>query len=327
MPVRFPRLAAIGLSSLGFSTAVWAQAPKKAEPVVPVSASVPAAAPVRVIAYIHGSVPVTREELGDFLIARGGYEKAEKLINRKIIEMECAKKGITVSPQEMEAVLSDDMKGLGVQRDQFIEQLLAKYNHTYYEWMEDVIKPRLMLKKLVQDQVKVDESDIRKQYDAIYGEKRRVQMVMWPKDQVKVAQEQFAQARKGQEEYDRVARGQANPSLAAAAGHVLPISRHQSEKDPVVEKIAFELKVGEISQIIEVQEQKAYLMLKLHEILPPDSKMTYEKAKPELEKAAFDKKVEAAIPDYFAKLKKDANVSEIMVGPPAEWKLDRQGRK
>jgi hypothetical protein len=327
MPVRFPRLAAIGLSTLSFSTAVWAQAPQKAEPVVPASASVPAAAPVRVIAYIHGSVPVTREELGDFLIARGGYEKAEKLINRKIIEMACAERKITVSPQEMEAVLSDDMKGLGVQRDQFIEQLLAKYNHTYYEWMEDVIKPRLMLKKLVQDQVKVDEADLKKQYEAIYGEKRRVQMVMWPKDQVKVAQEQFAQARKSQEEYDRVARGQANPSLAASAGHVLPISLHQSEKDPLVEKIAFELKVGEISQIIEVQGQNAYLMLKLHEILPPDSKMTFEKAKPELEKAAFDKKVEAAIPDYFKKLKEDAKVSEIMVGPPAEWKLEKQGRK
>lgn len=325
MALRIPRLAAIGLSTLGFSTAVWAQAPQKAEPVVPVSASVPAT-PVRVIAYI-GATPVTREELGDFLIARGGYEKAEKLINRKIIEMECARKGITVTPQEMEAVLSDDMKGLQVQRDQFIEQLLAKYNHTYYEWMEDVIKPRIMLKKLVQDQVKVEEADLRKQYEMIYGEKRRVQMVMWPKDQVKVAQEQFAQARKSQEEYDRIARGQANPSLASSAGHVLPMSRHQGEEGNIVEKVAFELKVGEISQILEVQGQNCYAMLKLHEILPPDSKMTFEKAKPELEKAAFEKKVEAAIPEYFKKLKDAAKVSEIMVGPPAEWKLDKPGRK
>src|SRR5438874_2664672 len=42
----------------------------------------------RVVAYLYGNVPVTREELGDFLIARGGHEKLELLLNKKIIEIE-----------------------------------------------------------------------------------------------------------------------------------------------------------------------------------------------------------------------------------------------
>ena len=98
--------------------------------------------------YIHNTVAITREDLADFLIARG-YDKVDLLINRKMIQIECAKKGVTVTPQEMEAVLNEDMKGLGiVTGDQFLAQLLPRYNKTYYEWMEDVIKPRLQLKWL-----------------------------------------------------------------------------------------------------------------------------------------------------------------------------------
>ena len=35
-----------------------------------------------VVACIYGNVPVTREELGEFLIARGGYEKVELVVNK-----------------------------------------------------------------------------------------------------------------------------------------------------------------------------------------------------------------------------------------------------
>jgi hypothetical protein len=322
MPAPFARFAAIGLTTLGLASVGNAQK----QDVVPASGSVPQT-PVRAVAYIHGTTAITREELADFLIARGGYEKVDLLINRKIIEMECAKKGVTVTPQEMEAVLNEDMKGLGiVSRDQFLEQLLPRYNKTYYEWMEDVIKPRLQLKKLCQGEVKVSEDDLKKQFENLYGEKRRVQMVMWPKDQVKVAQEQFAKARTSQEEFDRIARSQANPSLAGTAGHVLPISRHQPGKDPFIEKLAFEMKVGEVSQIIECRGQDCYVVLKLHEIIPPDANVTFESKKAELEKAAFEQKVEARIPEYFAALKKAANPTEPLIGPPAEWRLKKTDR-
>lgn len=324
MSLKLMRLSALGISAIGLAGVLHAQQPPAT--ITAVSGTAPATQPVRAVAYIHGNVAITREELADFLIARGGYEKVDLLINRKIIEMECAKQKVTVTPQEMEAVINEDMKGMGFTKDQFLEQLLPRYNKTYFEWMEDVIKPRLQLKKLVQGSVKVDEEDIKKQFENQYGEKRRVQMIMWPKDQVKIAQQQFEQARKNQEEYDRVARGQAQPALAAAAGHILPISRHQSQDDPLVEKIAYELKVGEISQIIEVKNKDCYMIMKLHEVIPPDAKITYESKKDELHKIAFEKKVEQMIPEYFAGLKKAANPTESMVGPPLEWRLNTAKR-
>ena len=54
---------------------------------------------------------------------RTGAEAAET--NRKIIEMECAKRAVTVTPQEIEAMLNEDLKGLGFSRDQFRSQCLG----------------------------------------------------------------------------------------------------------------------------------------------------------------------------------------------------------
>src|SRR5215831_3538563 len=55
----------------------------------------------RIVAYIYGNIPVTREELGDYLIARGGYEKVELLVNKKIIEVAAAQRNITVTDLEV----------------------------------------------------------------------------------------------------------------------------------------------------------------------------------------------------------------------------------
>src|SRR5262245_40172967 len=62
-------------------------------------------APRTVVGYIYGTVPITREELGEFLIARGGHEKLELLCNKKIIETEASRRGVTVTPVEIRAGL------------------------------------------------------------------------------------------------------------------------------------------------------------------------------------------------------------------------------
>ena len=55
------------------------------------------------VGMIYGQVPVTREELGEFLIARGGYEKVDLLVNKKIIEVEAARRNIGVTGVEVRA--------------------------------------------------------------------------------------------------------------------------------------------------------------------------------------------------------------------------------
>ena len=49
----------------------------------------------RIVAYIHGNIPLTREEYGEHLIQRLGAERIELFVNKKIIERACAAKGIS----------------------------------------------------------------------------------------------------------------------------------------------------------------------------------------------------------------------------------------
>lgn len=326
------KISILGLltGSAGFMTFDFANAQQpvnKQQPVVQTAGtSANTASAQRAVAHIFNNIPVTHEELADYLIARGGHEKIDLLINQKIIDIECAKRNITVTPQEIEAVLNDDLEGLGFNKDQFLEQFLPRYNKTYYEWMEDVIRPRLQLKKLCIHEVKVTEDDVKQLFENQYGEKRRCQMIMWPADQAKAAQQQFDIARQNQEGFDRIARAQGNASLAAASGHMMPISRHDVGKSKSIEKMAFELKVDETSALMEVVmddlgKQRCFVMLKLKEIIPPvkDVDINDAKIKDKLVKTAQDRKVEAFIPEYFAKLKAAANPSKPYIGPPALW--------
>ncbi len=274
----------------------------------------------RPVAYIHGNVPITRQDLGEFLIARGGAEKVELLVNKMIIEHECKKKGITVTTKELEAALDEDLSTLPFKKEEFVKVVLPRYGKTLYEWMEDVVKPRLLLTKLCHDRVKVDEADLKLQFEREYGEKRRIQIIMWPPtDDEKAILKQYDSIRKSQAEFDSAARAQANSGLAAATGHIKAVCKHLPAQDKIVEDTAFALKVGEISGVLKTSQ--GWMVMKLHEIYPPNEKVKWEDVKERLRKQAFDEKMAQEIPRFFAELRKVADPKVVFAGP-ALWRFD-----
>ena len=66
--------------------------------------------PNGVVAYLKGNIPITCQELGDYLIERQGAERIENLVNRRIIELACRERGIFVSDAEVDAQFAEDMK-------------------------------------------------------------------------------------------------------------------------------------------------------------------------------------------------------------------------
>src|SRR5947209_3819388 len=122
----------------------------------------------RIVAYIYGTIPITREDLGEYLIARYGADKLELLVNRKIIDRVCKEKGVEVTAAEVEAGVQEAMRGLGptIRREDFEKKVLAPRHLTFYEWKEDVIRPKLMMTKLCQQRVKVTDDDVKVAYEA-----------------------------------------------------------------------------------------------------------------------------------------------------------------
>jgi hypothetical protein len=271
------------------------------------------------VAYINGTQPVSQEEFGRFLMDRGGVERLETYVNIKIIEQAAAARGITATKLEMEAALNEDIASIpgNIPKSDFIKVVLPRYGKTYFEWMEDVIRPKILLTKMVRERVKVKEEDLKIQFERRYGEMRRCQMLLWPKADEKFVTQRFENARKSQDEFDREARAMVNPSLAAAAGHIKPITKHLVAEDKIVETTAFSLKVGEVSQVIATSQ--GYMVLKLHEIVPANTTVNYEAERPKLEKAAFDELLTTEIPKFFAELKAAAK-PELYFKGPSDWR-------
>ncbi len=319
-------LGLIGASAAGYVFGLTADRAAAQLPGTPALQNPPAVQPTptmppkdaRWVAMIYGNVPVTREELGEFLIARGGYEKVELLVNKKIIEVEAARRNVTVTDLEVRKGLEDDLNGMGVSREDFTKHILPRYNKTLYEWVEDVIKPRLLLTKMCHDRVKVTEEDLNRLFENKYGEQRGAKLICWGKDDLKIAQKQWDEARKGDVEFDAIARQQGDPNLASSCGRVQPVGKNAYDntegKEATVEKVLFSLKEGEISQLFALPA--GIMCVKCEKIIPPNTAVTLDKVKAALEKEVFEKKLNAEIPKFFAVLKEQARPDVYLKGPP-----------
>ena len=310
-------LALMGMGAVGFSLGVWQAQPSPISAQTPPAPVLPAAAGApstdysqRVVAYIHGNVPITREDLGEFLIARHGYAKLEHLVNRKIIDHACGQKGVKVTTAEVEAALDVDLAQMNVDRSAFVKQVLKNYNKTLYEWKEDVIKPRIMLTRLSEIDIKVDETEIKKLFEANFGERVQCRIIIWTDaggvNPQRVALQHWDSLRKSEAEYDRFARNQPIPGLAAVGGKIAPIGRGTAEEGKTdVEKIAFKLNKDEVSEIFVIPGQ-GVAVLKCDGRVPPDATVTYDKQREILRKQIFEVKLSKAIPEVFKKLKDQA---------------------
>lgn len=306
---------------LGLGVAVSAEQLSGQQPAggkAPPVAAAPALDHARPVAYLYDTLPITTAEFGKWLMDRGGADKLETFVNIRIIEVEAAKRNITVTKSEMEAALAKDLEGIATNHNDFVKILLPKYGKSLYEWMEDVVRPRLLLTKMCRDNVKVSDDHLKIQFERLHGEKRVVQMIIFPKsDDLNAVAKIRGKIVNDAVEFDSIARGQANPLLGASAGRIKPISRHLQGEDKRIEETAFKLKVGEVSEIL-VTEQGA-IILKLNEIMPPNAAVTFETEKAKLYAAAFDEQLEQEIPRQFQRLK-EAALPKTMYSGPTDWK-------
>src|SRR5262249_7011921 len=136
----------------------------------------------------------------------------------------------------------------------FVNGVLLKNKVTLYEYKEDNLRPKLAMAKLCRSQVQVTEEDVRKAFEAYHGEKVECRMIMWPKEERHhVMNDIYVKIRDSADEFDRVARSQASPHLASAAGRVDPFG-HNTTGNEELEKEAFKLQPGELSRVIETPQ-------------------------------------------------------------------------
>lgn len=268
----------------------------------------------RVVAYIYGNQAISRAELGEYLIARFGAERLEFLVNRKIVEQECGQRGISVNDAEVAAQLKLDLRGFNnISEKDFVTHVLKRFNKSLFEWKEDVIRPKLMLTKLVRPTITVDDADLLKAFEARYGPKVQCRMIVLNNDK-KIAEKVWAEARKGEKEFKEQAGKQPVAALAAHAGEVPPIHKHFG--DDKVEKTAFAMKVGEISPLMQLKDG-SWLIMRCEKHLPRTPDKRFEAERAQLLGEVQEAKLNLRIPEVFRELRQRAAPKMLLTNPSA----------
>jgi PPIC-type PPIASE domain len=277
-------------------------AKKKVEEIKKKLQAGPPTDPKQPVAFIF-DMPITREQLADYLIAQYGADKIELLVNKLIIERACRDKGITVTDAELDAAVKEDMKAMACSgRDEFERQIKNTYHHSLQEWREDVIKTRLCMSKLARLKVSVSEEDIRNAFEGAFGEKAMCDIIFWPKGQEEAAKAAYTIIRDHPEEFDRFARQQLNSSLAARLGRIEPFGRHTTGEETFEEEV-FALKPGGMS-LVETKEGTA--IIKCYGRFRPEKDVKLEDVRAKLTDQVLAKKTQQEIPKLFEELRKQA---------------------
>lgn len=271
--------------------------------------SQPAKSDQTVVAMVNG-VPITRQQLADELIARKGRAQLEALVNRTLIEQTCSSKGITLDEKEVQDELIAEMKAsASASLADFEKSMLNPQRTTLLEYRQDVIRPRLMIQKLANAQLTVTEEDLKQEFACQYGPKAAIRIITFKDGQI--AKRAWSEIAGKPDQFIRVAKKQENLDLASSAGMITPFGRHTTHD--VIEKRAFELKDGEISEVLQTPQKSFVIVLKEGEL--PAQNVTFESKKESLRQSALEKKRQTEVPKIIAELKGLASTKiQILLG-------------
>jgi foldase protein PrsA len=139
----------------------------------------------------------------------------------------------------------------------------------------------------------------------------KVKVIVWPESEETMAMKAYEKLRSSEEEFDRVARNQADGTLASKGGEVLPFAKG-STGDDRLEEAAFKLKPGETSAIVKTKGRILVMRCTGYEEGAPGN---YEKEKVGIEKELREKKIDREVPKIMAALLEEAKPQKFF-NPP-----------
>ncbi len=244
----------------------------------------------------------------------------ESIISRMLVLQECAKRGIKVGAEEVDAEIGRTAARLNMSREQFLALLKKERAITPERYAEDIVLPTLALKKLAKPYVKVSEEDIEHAFEAQYGEKVQCRWIMF--DDQRTAMRVWNMLRDSSKneggtvelaEFEhQVMRWSTDVSTRSIGGKIHPISRHMAEPFKQIEKAAFSLKKdGEISKVIQFGD--SYIILYREKLLPA-ANVKLENLREQLEDQVYQARLMAEVGRIFKEIKEKATIENYLTG-------------
>jgi parvulin-like peptidyl-prolyl isomerase len=269
-----------------------------------------------VVAKINGA-PIRYQELAEECLMRYGEEVLDIEISHVLLQQELKKANLSVAQQDLNEEIAHAAKLAGVVDAQG-QPDFKKWFHIAAEeqglskdqYLRDSVWPSAALKKLTGASIQVTQEDMQKGFQANYAERVRCRAIVL--GNMRRAQEVWAKARQNTSpEYfgDLAEEYSIEPTSKSLRGEVPPIRRHGGQ--PQLEEVAFELKPGELSGIIQLGER--FVILKCEGRTDPVD-LKYEDVRDVLYQDIFEKKLRMAMATKFEEIREKARIDNFLAG-------------
>lgn len=277
-----------------------------------------AAAPASQVSAVVNGQQITRTELGRECIRRYGKEVLESLISKQLIADACARQSIVITEADVTAEIDRIAAKFGLSRDRWEQLLQEERGFTDEQYRREVVWPMMALRQLAASETEVTPEEIKKAFESEFGAKVRARLIAVEKQEI--ADQLLAEAQANPAQFGELSKKHSkDPGVAAAYGVIPPIRRHLG--DPNLEQIAFSLKPGQISPVINVANM--YYIIKCEEQIPQQYIASQHLAEQQrrLADRIKESKLRAAAGQFFEKMEKEAQIVNVLKEPKKQQEL------
>jgi len=215
----------------------------------------------RVIAKVNGT-PITQHQLVERLRYGPGPKVLLRMIDRRLIAAEAARRGIRPSRQQLELKLSQAASRFGSEKD--LKDMLRERGHSLAE-LKDRLRLDAMLDRIATEQTTIEDSQIQQYYqenidEFSYGEQVRARMIL---TEVRQNAEALKEALDSGGDFAGLAQQfSTDPATSDQGGDMGYFERDDYAEE--ISKVAFSLEPGQTSDVFKVPDGFCILRVEDH---------------------------------------------------------------
>ena len=216
-----------------------------------------------IVALVNGQ-KIVLQDLANLCVLRHGEEVLENMVNRYLILQACQERKIEIKQKDVDDEIARIASKFNLSVQMYLKLLENERDIRPEYYASDIVWPMLALRELSKDMLKVSPQDIDRAFQSEFGPKVQVRMIA-TKDSAKL-QQVHQQATANPELFKTLAREHSEDPASASVEGLLPPIRMNTGEDEL-ERIAFALQPGQVSEIFKVGDLNVTLQCVRH--MPP----------------------------------------------------------
>jgi parvulin-like peptidyl-prolyl isomerase len=252
-------------------------------------------------------------------VTRHGKSVLDTMIGRRLMDQGLRQRNLQLSQADIDGELAAMALAMGKTKtpggndadiDGWLKQVTESQQISVEQYLHDTIWPSAALKRLVVDQVKVTDEDLKRGFEANYGPRVKCRAIVL--NQLRKAQEVWQLARENPkpDNFGMLAEQYSIDSVSRALkGEVPPIQRYGGQ--PQLEKEAYALQPGELSGIIQVGDNFVILLCEGH---TQPRQIEFAAVRDLIYADVYEKKLRVEMAKEYDRLQAAAHVDNFLAG-------------